>query len=755
MSSATTLRPAVDQPQRPAPGPVRPHDAPGGRRGVRATLAGLTALAGLVAVAPAFGATATDALHDPGFTLVAAGAAALVTGVGVGLAVATRCSRTSRLAIEVAALAGYLLLVVAPGAAIAQGPRRLLTGALPLDRSGPELAAVAAGLGLAAIAAVEPALRRPGPALPLLGPVLAVAAGCAVAAPDGPPVGWLAVVLVPLVVLAYLLAEGERRAALRTATGTEPAASRPGGLLAVLLALAVVALTGVVAGRAVDGPPAAARDLADQPVTPSQTTSPLALFPALRTGRLSLQLTVAGDSLPDRLRYATLDTFDGTFWSSSAVYRRAGRTLPAGPAGPPTREVTHRIHVVEPGPLGWLLSQGRPVTVSVAGLGVDAGTGDVVLPADRPLPRDYTIRSLVPTYSDDDLANAVPAPAPAGTGTLVPADLSAAAVAAVDGGYGYPALATLASWFAADGGFTLDTGEQAPAGHGLYQIRQLLRDRHGTAEQYASAFAVLARALGYDTRVAVGFRVRAGGSQGSGGQGSEDQGSVSGKDVDAWPEVRFAGLGWVAFAPTPQTAGSPPAPKPTPSPSTAGQDSAPTDPGPGGGSAGGPANGAGHRGSTPWLALAVAAGGLLVGLGALGPGAVLLRRWRRRRAPTPRARVAGAWRDALATLRAAGVAVPRAASSGAIAAAVTRRFDDVTGALAARLGVVHDRVAYGPVDPSTADSDDAWRVADELRAAVRGRLPHLRRLRVVLVAVPGRGVGARPSPGARSARRRV
>ncbi len=68
--------------------------------------------------------------------------------------------------------------------------------------------------------------------------------------------------------------------------------------------------------------------------------------------------------------------------------------------------------------------------------------------------------------------------------------------------------------------------------------------RRGYCEQFAATFAAMARSLGIPTRVAVGF---------TWGDWDEARGVyvVRGRNAHAWPEVYFAGAGWVAFDPTP------------------------------------------------------------------------------------------------------------------------------------------------------------------------------------------------------------
>jgi hypothetical protein len=69
--------------------------------------------------------------------------------------------------------------------------------------------------------------------------------------------------------------------------------------------------------------------------------------------------------------------------------------------------------------------------------------------------------------------------------------------------------------------------------------------RSGYCEQFAGAYAALARSLGLPARVAVGFT-----------PGEEDPDApgtyvVTGRNAHAWPEVYFSGVGWVPFEPTP------------------------------------------------------------------------------------------------------------------------------------------------------------------------------------------------------------
>ena len=82
-----------------------------------------------------------------------------------------------------------------------------------------------------------------------------------------------------------------------------------------------------------------------------------------------------------------------------------------------------------------------------------------------------------------------------------------------------------------------------------YLTRFLTRTREGYCQQFATAFAVLARTLGFSTRVSVGFL------PGSPSPSDPTQFTVLGTDAHAWPEVYFRDSGWIAFEPTPRDDG--------------------------------------------------------------------------------------------------------------------------------------------------------------------------------------------------------
>ena len=199
-------------------------------------------------------------------------------------------------------------------------------------------------------------------------------------------------------------------------------------------------------------------------------------------------------------------------------------------------------------------------------------------------------------------------------------------------------------------------------------LAELLDERRGTAEQFASAFAVMADSLGYRVRVVVGYLP---------GRVTDQPGvvEVSSRHAHAWPEVLFEGLGWVPFEPSPldrRVVPADPAEEPTDAPATDAVQTAVTE------------EVADQQGSSPVTTPAAALGAdgepgsrggsarswrvavVAVGLSALAallvaPAAVvwLKERRRRRRTGTPGERIAGAWAEALDRLAEVGLVLPR------------------------------------------------------------------------------------------------
>lgn len=102
------------------------------------------------------------------------------------------------------------------------------------------------------------------------------------------------------------------------------------------------------------------------------------------------------------------------------------------------------------------------------------------------------------------------------------------------------------------------------AGHGADRLIELFTRTQmvGDEEQYAAAMALMARHLGYPSRVVMGYAPDI--------ADGADEVEVMGADVTAWVEVPFEGVGWISFRPTPDQVDVPqeqtPKPKSEPQP---------------------------------------------------------------------------------------------------------------------------------------------------------------------------------------------
>jgi transglutaminase-like putative cysteine protease len=99
----------------------------------------------------------------------------------------------------------------------------------------------------------------------------------------------------------------------------------------------------------------------------------------------------------------------------------------------------------------------------------------------------------------------------------------------------------LENWFTNNFSYSLKPG--LPARN--WMLAFLTTDQRGFCSQFAQAFAVLARLVGIPSRIAVGYT----GGAPVHGQGVNWQ--VTTADAHAWPELYFAGEGWLRFEPTP------------------------------------------------------------------------------------------------------------------------------------------------------------------------------------------------------------
>jgi hypothetical protein len=586
--------------------------------------------------------------------------------------------------VSVLVLAGYTLLAVdlsarsgdIPGPlahlwadALRNGIPRVLTALIPVEPQPDTVLVPVVATWLAGLAGAELVVRYRRVLVGYAPPTLLYAGALVLVGPNARAAAWQALCFAAIAALG-LAATGRTSAA--------PPDLPPDARLTLRVRLTVSACTtlaGIVALAVVVGP-ALAGQVGTRPTDPRRYVSPPSLDardenPLIRLSGWALNpdealfdtdiaTQVPRDQL--RIRLAVLSDYDGVNWRVDGDYREAGRVLPpvTGPGEPGGRGGPQIHQAITVADLDGRLLPAASAAHQVAGTRVayDQATGTLIRPEGLSGGLSYTVDSQASTV-DVNLLPAADVPSGAGVarlldvGTGAPGDMTTlAGQIGADTASPYQRAQAIEEFLSSH--YTLVS--DAPSGHAypnldffLFAARSLGGQR-GTSEQFAAAFAVLARMLGLPTRVVVGFQARPGRSV------------VRGRDALAWPEVLFSGIGWVAFDPLPRSNATPQPVEsdfhPKPSPSTPPPSLAPTVaisapvPAP---SRSSTAAAAGSGGSAGLLA--GLGGGLLVLLAAVATTLGLLRRGQRLRRleqGSPAHRVVGAWQEVLDALRLAG-----------------------------------------------------------------------------------------------------
>ena len=251
------------------------------------------------------------------------------------------------------------------------------------------------------------------------------------------------------------------------------------------------------------------------------------------------------------LRLASLPQFSSAGWTSSQIQLDDGNTLPTIPG------------------LGSVPSQRRSTTITVGDFGSQylplpyapinfQAQGDwsydpesLIVVNKNERPNDlrglrYSVQSVDITPDPAGLERAgVGTPANSDiTGRIpdnLPADLIQKSRDVTKDAKSPAARAAAIQAYLRSGEFTYSK-EQLP-GSGYQALENFLfKDKTGYCEQFAASMAMMARAVGIPSRVSVGFLP---------GHQDGDTWTVSSNDMHAWPELYFAGYGWVRFEPTP------------------------------------------------------------------------------------------------------------------------------------------------------------------------------------------------------------
>ena len=530
------------------------------------------------------------------------------------------------------------------------------------------------------------------------------------------------------------------------------APSPTSGPRAVLRAGASLAVVGVLAGVVV-GPrlpgtgEEALVEWRDQsgPGGDRTTVSPIVDLRKRLVDQSDTELFTVRTNRRSYQRLTALDRFDGELWSSGGQFSPAGGRLSStGPSVASGPAITQEIEIEALSAI-WAPAafEARALPDSSGDLRWDPASSTLIVDRSQPTSDGltYTVISQAPSADAAALGAA---------GTTDPDEISrryeqlpaafppvaarTAREVTATAGSRYAKAVALQDWFRTSFRYSLDV----PPGHGGDALVAFLASKEGYCEQFAGAYAAMARSLGIPARVAVGF------TPGDPDPDDPTLYRIRGRHAHAWPEVWFPEVGWVPFEPTPgrgipgaepytgvpeaQEAVSPtvsvvpstPATTTTTTPgsrSTAPATTAPDDPlavtePP-------TADGPGSDRSDPrrWLSatavvLALAtAGWLLVVL--LAP---VIRR-RRRSARTPSGEVLAAWDDAVAPVRWRTGLSPRAAETHREFATRSARALDDLALPFAELAALATRAGW---DPAGADDSQARRarlLSGDLRSA--------------------------------------
>jgi transglutaminase-like putative cysteine protease len=258
-------------------------------------------------------------------------------------------------------------------------------------------------------------------------------------------------------------------------------------------------------------------------------------------------------------RITTLERFNGASWTSANPYGSEGGVHLSGPATlpqsggspPPGAEIliqTFRVlsdfDIARALPMA---QRAEEISGPIRDITWDPARSQAFIDGHLEAGMEYTVRSriVVPTPEELDQVNHL-APRTYGNWTELPADLDPRirAIAerwTADATSDYRRVLAIQQHFH-NGDFVYST-DVAPFDDAEALVEFLTRTRVGYCEHYASAMAVMVRALGLPARIAVGYR--------SGTRQENGSYLVQTSDVHGWVEVLFPGYGWLQFEPEP------------------------------------------------------------------------------------------------------------------------------------------------------------------------------------------------------------
>ncbi len=642
-------------------------------------------------------------------------------------------------------------------AGVALGWKRLLTVSLPVGSFESLLVPFFTLILVVTVISLSMALRSRRGELAVVGPALIFVAAIlfgpgSASLPVGLSLGLLASALVWVVWIRGHRRRGVVRLRAAEAVVEPSEATKEGRFLGGRAILGAVAILAVASGSSLAAaallPPKSEREVLrtsiEQPFEPRDFVSPLAGFrkywqqPTVD----SVLLSVRGLPEGARLRIATLDTYDGVVYSvgSSQVNAASGRfaRVPyvVGDDADSDRMVTLDVQVERYSGV-WVPTLGdyRGITFTSEGGSAlsesfyyNDATGTAAVIGTLGQGDRYTIEAVLPENPGREVLRTVDAgqaTTPQASG--LPAELTLALNGYVGGIEGQGGrLVAMLDGLRADGYISHGVRDDEPpsrSGHATDRLSELLTAQRmiGDAEQYAVLASLMARELGFPSRVVVGFAPQ---------EFGEGLVEIRGSDIAAWIEVHTAQHGWIAVDPTPdireipaeepqelarvsrpQTVVPPPLVESErfdrqATPDIV-QDERPSDD---------PllALLMGVLATIGWVTLAAA---IIVSPFAFIVAAKMRRLWLRRRASSPLERISGGWREFEDAVVDHGFSPPPGSTRSEVAAAVG-------GGTATRLAAASDRAVFSPREPVQEEAELVWRTVSQLTAALsRGKSP--------------------------------
>lgn len=613
-------------------------------------------------------------------------------------------------------LAVGLVVLLADGSprdvvdAFTSGAQRLISTEWPSPATPDLLGTAAAGVAVATALAAELARHRRWHMLPILPLLVVYVVIIATSSPGGARLVWL----LPIGLLTVVFA---------TLRPGAPLGERATLLVGERRLVPLIVIAGLVAGLVSVPLSLTARAdprRYDAPDRSAAILEPIEALLAIRDIDPPRPLyRIEGDDVAGVMRWRTaaLEEYDGRRWAPAVTIRPLGRTL-----GPATGEtIEFDVYFLEDD-LVLMPLPGSPVTIDAL----------IQTDVDRTVVR-------IDERVDDGVAVHVRSNVTPVRSTIDPASIVRREVDDSVSG-----LTDIAEALAEDGtiveqlerleqrmrdNFVLDS---EAAGGGLQRalIERFLRvTQRGNAEQFATAFVLLARALGVEARVATGLVV----------ESADGAVTLTSSDVTVWPEV-LTDEGWIAFDPVPAnevadaspppdepSAQTPAAPQPpiVPPPEPERDTAAEDAPVPTGSDAGISGLAAWVRGVGLVLLLVVAP---LFGAALLIAGAKRRRRRRRLSALRPADRVRGAWALATDALVDAGQDIDRSLTDSEIARGGGVLVEDAQGDLI-RLAGMSSAATFGDPDEPDRLADEAAECLGAVESALGADRGRVRRLR--------------------------